>query len=133
MISLYVWGSMMEEQRKNIRRAPNDYFLVFDRENDRFIGRVLNMSLDGLMLVSMEPVEVPDEFKCRIALPEKIDDCNQIVFDAESKWSRKNGESNMYETGFKMTNVSKIDREIMKELLQKWLTVQTDSLSSWTY
>lgn len=123
----------MEEQRKNIRRAPNDYYLVFDRENDRFIGRVLNMSLDGLMLVSMEPAKVSDGFKCRMALPEKIDDFNQIEFDAECKWCRKNDESNMYESGYKMKNVSKKDREIIRELLQKWLTVQADSLSSWTY
>lgn len=123
----------MEEQRKNVRRAPNDYYLVFDRENDRFIGRVLNMSLDGLMLVSMEPVNASEEFKCRMALPEKIDDNNQIIFDAVCKWSRKNDQSNMYESGFKMKNVSTKDREIIRELLQKWLTVQADSLSSWTY
>jgi hypothetical protein len=32
-----------------------------------------------------------------------------------------------------MKNVSTKDREIIRELLQKWLTVQADSLSSWTY
>ena len=123
----------MEESRKNERRAPNDYYLVFDRENDRFIGRVLNMSLDGVLLVSMEPVEVSGIFHCIMALPEKIDDCNQIVFDAESKWSRKNESSNMYETGYRFKNISKTDRGIVRELLQRWLTVQSSSLSSWTH
>jgi hypothetical protein len=123
----------MQDRRKNVRRAPNDYFLVFNRENDRFIGRVLNMSLDGVMLVSMEPVELGATYPCRMTLPEKIDDCSQIIFDADSKWSHKNEDSNMYETGFKMRNVSKNDREIIRELLQKWLTVQPESLSSWTY
>jgi hypothetical protein len=124
---------MMEERRKSVRRAPNDYFLVFDRENDRFIGRVLNMSMDGVMLVSMEPVKVPAEYTCRMALPEKIDDCNQIIFDAESIWSRRNENSNMYETGLKLKNVSSNDREIIRELLQRWLAVQADSLGSWIY
>jgi hypothetical protein len=123
----------MQDRRKSVRRAPNDYFLVFDREKDRFIGRVLNMSLDGVMLVSMEPIEIGAAYACRLALPEKIEDCNQIIFDAESKWSRRNENSNMYETGYKMKNVSKKDKEIIGELLQKWLLVESESLSSWTY
>lgn len=122
----------MEESRKSVRRKPDDYFLVYDRYKDVFIGRLMNMSVDGLMLISEDRNEAGRLFHCRMALPEKIDGHNQITFDATSAWCRLNQNINMYETGYKFENISKNCRAVVKVLMQKWMVCQSDALQSWS-
>ena len=122
----------MEETRKDLRRIPNDYFLVFDRHHDNFIGRVLNMSLGGMMLVSEDPMETSKLFHCRMDLPEKVEGHDYITFNAESKWCRMNEHTKMYETGYELKELSAVTRKIIGILLKKWIAVQNATLSSWT-
>ncbi|MBD3218974.1 MAG: hypothetical protein GF310_11920 [candidate division Zixibacteria bacterium] len=122
----------MEEKRKNVRRIPNDYFLVYDRHHGNFIGRLLNMSLGGMMLVSEGPIETSKIFYCRMDLPEKVQGRNNITFDAVSKWCRMNDNTKMYETGYELKDVSKETREIIGILMKKWIAVQNATLNSWS-
>jgi len=48
----------MKNVRKKERGYTNDYFLVFDFDSGEIIGRLLNLTTDGLMLISEDPVEL---------------------------------------------------------------------------
>jgi PilZ domain len=123
---------MTMHKRKN-RRTPNKCFLVFERVQDKFIGLVLNMSPEGIMLNSDKPVEVSKQYKCRMTLPEKISNLSQIQFDIECKWCQKNKKTDAYETGYQMVNVSEKDLKVINLLLRSWPLANTknaDLLSS---
>jgi hypothetical protein len=122
----------MEESRRNVRRKPNDYFLVFNRYKDEFIGRVMNMSIDGIMMYSEEPMEINKLYYCRMALPEKINGLEQIFFDAESMWSKENKNVNMFETGYKIRHIPPQHLEVVKVLMKKWMASQSEALNIWS-
>lgn len=122
----------MDESRKNVRRTPDDYFLVFDRFKDEFIGRLMNMSVDGMMLISENEIETGKLFQCRMALPEAVEGQNKIIFDATSVWCKLSTNLNMYQAGFKFNNISKNCKQVVRALMQKWMTCQSEALQSWT-
>ena len=115
----------MKEQRKQTRAQVSDYFIVFDRHTDEIIGRVMNMTDEGMMVVSEMPTKVSGSFHCRMALPEKLMDKNQVLFDAECKWCEKNQSTGMYESGYQIRQISAVDREIISLLLQKWMNAKS--------
>lgn len=115
----------MKEHRKQARAPVNDYFIVFDRHTDEIIGRVMNMTEEGMMVVSEMPTKVSGSFHCRMALPEKLMDKNQVLFDAECKWCEKNQTTGMFESGYQVRQVSAMDREIISLLLQKWINTKS--------
>ncbi len=112
----------MVERRRHERKLPTNFYLVFDRENDRYIGRIVNMAVEGLMLASDEPFNSHDLLKCRITLPESILDRNEVEFDMRSRWIRKNPISEMFEAGFQIVKTSAVDKNVLTLLLRNWPT-----------
>jgi hypothetical protein len=106
----------MTEQRHNDRRWTSDYYIVFDRETGDAIGRVLNFSVAGLLLMSAEEIEVPARLLCRMVLPREVDGRTVIIFDAESRWARHNDKSDWYETGLAIISMSVEDRNTFESL-----------------
>lgn len=117
----------MKDLRSNDRRWTSNYYVVFDRDTNEAIGRVLNFSEGGLLLMSAEMIEVPSVLRCRLALPEALDGRTDIVFDAESRWGRRNEKSDWFETGFRITEISDADMAIFRKLFRG--TSETDSCS----
>jgi hypothetical protein len=115
----------MSEKRKQVRAPVSDYFIVFYRHTDEIIGRIMNMTEEGMMIVSEMPAKVSGSFHCRMALPEKLMDKSQVLFDAECRWSEKNQKTGMFESGFQIRQVSDMDKQIISLLLQKWMNVKT--------
>ncbi|PKK84053.1 MAG: hypothetical protein CVT49_05360 [candidate division Zixibacteria bacterium HGW-Zixibacteria-1] len=120
----------MSEKREFVGRQACGNFNLFDRNTGDFIGRVVNMSINGLMLVSDEPIEVSKLFPCKMELPEEILESRQLVFDAESKWCNKNAALNCYETGFLIRNLSDKVCDIVRLLMHEHFTEKSDAVST---
>ena len=116
----------MSVQRKNVRHKTSDYFLVYDSDTGELVGRVINLSLDGAMLIGDQPVDIPTRHTCRLALPEDIDGRKWIKFVAESRWCRKNNKCDWFETGYKFVTISDEDRFLLNKLISTWTVVETD-------
>ena len=116
---------MAEENRNNSRRRVNDYFIVYDRITDNLIGRLIDLSTGGAMMITEEPVEVPCISTCRMALPEKVHGHRQVEFDAEGKWCQRNDITGMYETGYQFINLTRQAEELIQIIMEKWTTEQT--------
>ena len=72
----------MSNSRKHNRRKTSDYFVAEDAATGDVIGRVLDMSSDGVRLMTMEPVGTSRRFKGVIKLRKAIDGCHEIHFEA---------------------------------------------------
>ena len=116
---------MAEEKRNNSRKRVNDYFTVHDRVTDNLIGRLIDISLGGAMMITEEPVEIPCICSCRIALPKKVYGHPQVEFDVEGKWCTRNDITGMYETGYQFINLTRQSEELIQVIMEKWTAVQT--------
>lgn len=123
----------MLEKRRFVRKQVNGYLEIYSRTTDELIGRVINMSIMGAMLISKGPIEVPRSFSSKMDLPDEILGRSQIIFDVESLWSKKNDTLGCYETGYQIISISRTDMKILKRLLQSQIGEESDILGPKTF
>jgi hypothetical protein len=110
----------MDDRRKEARKRTSDYFMVYNAETEELIGRVMDLNVDGVMLISENPNEVPCTLKCRMVLPQMIGRHSHLHFEVTSKWCKKNSRLGWYETGYQVINLSDDDHKLIQELTDEW-------------
>ncbi len=118
----------MTERRDKTRKSASSYLIVFDTRTDLPLGRVVNLSETGMMLISQDPMEASQSYSCRMALPEKLLDKRMVVFEADSKWCRFNDLANVYQTGYEFSTMSEQDLEVIRLLTHDWTVEDSDGL-----
>ncbi|MBU0983522.1 MAG: PilZ domain-containing protein [candidate division Zixibacteria bacterium] len=110
------------ENRRNIMRyAPREDFPVLERHNSRRIGRMANLSTNGVGLYTPEPVEPGTVFQGRVKLPRMIFQREYLLFEAECRWCRKNEDGVGYKSGYLFTSVSEHDAVLVMHLIIHYL------------
>jgi hypothetical protein len=100
----------MQEKRRLERCSVVDVLEVFDVHSERQLGRVVDITLEGLMITSEIPIMVNQIFQLLIPLPERVEGCNEIRLGVESLWSRESDDGTRYWTGFHIICISDRDR-----------------------
>ncbi len=100
----------IEKEHINRRQVERKYLVfylrVFDGMSSNVIGHVVNISAKGVLLLSDNPVPVNEEYRLRMRLPSEITDRGEILFNATSRWSKKDANPDFYLTGYKIQNLS---------------------------
>lgn len=110
----------MLEKRKVRRRNSFYYLEVFEEETKNFVGRLINITTDGIMLESEEPIEVKKGYRLSMELPNSFVWKPKIIFDAKSVWCRKDGDFETYKAGFQLQNLdTKVEKQVNR-LVEKF-------------
>ena len=115
----------MSEGRQQVRKKTSDYFIVYNRVTDEMVGRILDLSETGAMMITAKEMPVPNHLQCRMHLPDRINGKPIVVFDIESKWCRRNIRFDWYETGYQFVNISDEAQEIIRRLTVDWKTKES--------
>ncbi len=118
----------MEERRNQLRGWTKDRLIVFDRDSDEAIGCVENISIEGLMVTSGQPIDVSRFIRCRVALPQQHLDRDQLFFDAKVKWCREADADGMLQIGLRFTKLEDVDRKIIVKLLANCTVAAVDQV-----
>jgi hypothetical protein len=108
----------MLEKRKLQRRHLIYYLRVFDRNTVNLIGHLVDITPEGVMVISENPIELGLTFQMRMILPKEIFGKEQITFDAISKWADKDVNPSFYDTGFQLLEISDENRLIVTQLIE---------------
>ena len=114
----------MPKARKHPRYETEDLLMVFNRETDEHIGGLANLTPEGAMFITREPVELPLLFRCRVELPRRILDCDEFVFDAECVWCKKDETRGWYESGYKLKYVSEKNQDVLTYIMLQLMSDQ---------
>lgn len=106
-----------ENKRKSKRRNLIYYLSIFDKETDDFIGQLVNITTEGIMVVSEHPIETGKYFRLRMTLPEPIEGSDIVEFDAVSKWCTKDINPSFYDIGFEFHVITPKSIEQIKSLM----------------
>lgn len=120
----------MTNTRKNNRRKTSDYFIAEDVNSGEVLGRVLDMSTDGLRLMTMEPISASRRLKGVIRLRKAVDGCHEITFEAECRWCLENERAGWYEAGFKFCDLSPETLTTIKHVLKDWVAADSHRRNS---
>ena len=112
----------MTERRKTQRIRLGVEIGVFDIATGERIGRLVDISTEGIMLAGGRPMKVNTVYEFRIYLPISIYGKDEISFNAVCLWSGRVDNSSKYQGGFQIQNPT---REL-KEMISFWM--QTASM-----
>jgi c-di-GMP-binding flagellar brake protein YcgR len=110
----------MTGKRKLKRRHLIYYLNVYDTNTDRLLGQLVDITTEGMMLTSDDPIEENVFFELRMVLPEAIEAKEEILFDARSLYCRQDVNPDLYSTGFKFENISENDQKIIENLINEY-------------
>jgi hypothetical protein len=110
----------MKENRKATRKIADEVLEVSDQITGTQIGRVVNISAEGLMLLSHEPVLTGSVYQLALELSAADGEAKQIMFGAEAIWTSETNQPESFWTGFRIIDIANEDVLLIDELIMDW-------------
>jgi hypothetical protein len=110
----------MLDRRKFRRRYLAFYSRVFDVNSHQLLGRLVDITPKGLMLLSEVPLPTDTAFRLKIELSEAFTDKTAVVFGARSIWGQPDVDPHFYNTGFQLTEIDPADVTIIESIVQAY-------------
>ena len=89
-----------DEQRSFSRHHLIYYLRVFDGISSRVVGHIVDISSQGIMLITDEPIPVQEEYRLRMRFPGSGTEQEELIFDAVCRWCRPDKNPDFYLAGF---------------------------------
>jgi c-di-GMP-binding flagellar brake protein YcgR len=106
---------MADKRRRD--RKPNRYLTkVFDADTGALMGRLVNVSTGGMMLITDRPYETGDRYSVRVVLPQIIHNQSDIDVEIEVRWCKKDANPDFYGVGFQFLNLCHDDLSIIENV-----------------
>ena len=104
---------------KKDREYKRRFFDVVNTRTDESIGHLVDLTLEGMKVISRKPIERETEFDFRIVLPEEIKGSEKVVIKAQCVWCEKDVNPEFYYTGFKIISLTPPYSEIIGMLIEE--------------
>jgi len=119
----------MAEIVDSVRRRAGDPLIVYDMSTNIPVGQVIDLSYRGMKLMSETPMKVGKTYYCRMPLPETLLKRDEIFFDAECRWCKKNESTGWYDSGYILRKASADDSDIIQLLIHRWMIQESEKLN----
>jgi hypothetical protein len=88
-------------ERRTLKRWHLIFYLrVFDEESAAVLGHIVDISENGMMLLSDNPIPVTKNFRVWVDVPSETGPRQRIHLEARSLWSHNDINPDFYDTGF---------------------------------
>jgi len=104
----------MEERRKTERIRLRVEISVYDIKTQEQVGRLVDISTEGIMLAGGQPMKINTVYEFRIGLPVSIYGKSELAFNAVCLWCGKVPGSSTYQAGFQIRGASREVRDLIK-------------------
>jgi hypothetical protein len=101
----------LEEKRKFKRRNLVYNLEVFDTDTGEPIGRMVDITPEGLMLISHRSIKVDIVLHCELELPSEILGSKRVSFSAQTRWCRHDINPELFDTGMQFLDIASTDIE----------------------
>jgi len=108
------------DKRSQKRRNTIYYLEVYDLDSGQLLGRLADITVQGMLLLSESPIVPEHTYKCRMVLPAEILGRGNILFDATCMWSRKALNEDFFEAGFRSLIADPGDIDAIEMLIQRF-------------
>lgn len=106
-----------KEQRKANRKKITGSMTVRDINRDSVIGQLVDISIDGLMLLGEAPFTINGMYQFDIELPEPINGHSVLHLGAECLWCRNADDPESFWAGFHLIDISPVDQDTLDTLV----------------
>lgn len=110
---------LFDDKRKLKRRHLIYYLRIFDKNSGEILGHLVDITSEGLMMISENSVETNKDFKLRMVLPLEILSRDELLFHATSVWCKKDVNPDFFATGFRIRDIPMEDIVIIERLIRQ--------------
>jgi hypothetical protein len=111
---------LLSEKRRLVRKELIYYLKVADLLNDQELGRLIDVHIDGLLLIGAKGLEVGRDYLVSIELPKALHNRNLPDIGVKSKavWTRPSLTRPYVETGLMFLSMRDESKELIDLLIQ---------------
>jgi hypothetical protein len=102
---------------KDDKDYERDYFDVVDCNTEQSIGHLVDLTMDGMRVISKSPIPHDTTYDFRIDLPEKVKGNEKILVKAHCVWSDKDTNPDYFNAGFRILSITPPYVEIIEMLI----------------
>ncbi|MES9939605.1 MAG: PilZ domain-containing protein [Candidatus Thiodiazotropha sp. 6PLUC2] len=110
----------MQDKRQTPRKVADQILELHDKVSGSSLGRLVNISAEGLMLLSQEPMITGSVFQLSLIDPQSKD--KPTDFSAEVVWCTEASQPDSYWSGFRILEIANDDILHIDKLILTWYT-----------
>ncbi len=110
---------MGSEHRQRPRKNTPHLVKVIDLDSGQSMGRVVDITAGGMMLVTRQAISVGDRFNFRINLPVMVHYRTEVDVEAEAMWTKKDTNPSFHKSGFRFVNLPGDDGYLLEDVMHK--------------
>jgi len=107
----------MKEKRKHKRVNLIYYLEIHDNKTDKPLGYLVDISPEGLMMISEEEISSGKEYYLKMILPESAYGKKAISFKADSRWAKKDVNPAFFASGYQIVDIGPVESETIATLI----------------
>jgi len=106
----------IQEMRCHNRVEVSEVIRVTDRQTETKLGRLVNISEEGFMLLGSQPVSVDSILQLSLEFESETNNANPILIGVECLWCHSSSDQSQYWAGFYIIDISDEDLERVRHL-----------------
>ncbi len=110
----------MPEKRKFNRIHLIHYLRLFDRKTGDLIGNLVDLTSEGLQLISEKPYENGTLLEIRMEFPEVIDGQQELRLNAVTVWCDHELDPDLFSVGCKLIPVTPTNVTLIRDLIENY-------------
>ncbi len=109
----------------NERRRANRHQLLFnarvyDADRGQLIGHLSNLSADGLMVITEEPLTVGRAYRVRVPLPVAFDGLGELTTETTVAWTEPATHPTYHRNGLRALSLDAEQRSVLTRLVEEY-------------
>ncbi len=107
----------MKDKRNLKRRHLIFYLRIFEKIENKLLGYIVDITANGIMIMSENKIEIEKEYELQMVLPANIGKQKKLEFKAKSIWCKNDINTDFYDIGFEFKSLNDDDVSIVKYLI----------------
>jgi hypothetical protein len=109
----------MEDYRHRPRKNTPHLVKVINTDTDHTVGRVVDITADGLMLVTKDKIVPGKTYNFRIILPVMVHHRTDVCLEAKAVWSTPDTNPDFNKCGFRFINLPGEEGFLLEDVMHK--------------
>ena len=94
----------MSDNRRWKRWQLIFYLRVFDKQTQQLLGHVVDITTNGMMLISDKPLPIDKEYFVMLDIPDEEGGRRTVSLRTHSLWSKRDVNPDFFDTGFRLVD-----------------------------
>ena len=109
----------MREHRRRPRKNTPHHVKVIDDETGNVVGRVVDITADGMLIICQQHYKIGQTFHFRVVLPVMIQDRTHLVIHSEVVYCNQDSNPSFFKVGFRFSNLPGEDGFLLEDIMHK--------------